>query len=380
MLNPSKLPGVGLTIFSHMTQLANAHGAINLSQGFPDFSPPEALVALVAEAMAAGHNQYAPMQGTAALREAIAAKVKGCYGACYDPEREITVTSGATEALFAAISAVVGPGDDAMLFDPAYDAYAPVVRLNGARPIHVTLQPPDYTIDWDRVCQALTRRTRLLVLNSPHNPSGAVLAAEDLAALESLLENTSALVVSDEVYEHIVFDGRRHESLSRRPPLAARSFVISSFGKSFHATGWKIGYCLAPAALSAEFRKIHQFLTFASCTPIQHAMAAFLPRREVWPQLGVFYQRKRDLFRSLLQGSRFRILPCRGTYFQLLDYSAISEECDLAFAERLTREHGVAAIPTSVFYHQGEDHRVLRFCFAKRDETLRQAAERLCPL
>jgi methionine aminotransferase len=380
MLNPSKLPGVGLTIFSHMTQLANTHGAINLSQGFPDFSPPDDLVALVAEAMSAGHNQYAPMQGLAALREAIADKVRLTCDARYDPESEITVTSGATEALFAAITAVVGPGDEAILFEPAYDAYAPVVRLSGARPVFITLRPPDYRIDWDAVGKALTRRTRLLVLNSPHNPTGAIMDAADIAALEALLQRTTALVVSDEVYEHIVFDGRRHESLSRHPALAARTFVVSSFGKSFHATGWKIGYCLAPAPLSAEFRKIHQFLTFASCTPIQHALAAYLPRREVWPQLGSFYQEKRDLFRQLLSGSRFKALPCRGTYFQLLDYSAISGEDDVRFAERLTRQHGVAAIPPSVFYHQGEDHRVLRFCFAKRDETLRQAAERLCPI
>jgi methionine aminotransferase len=374
----SKLPDVGLTIFARMTQLANQHGAVNLSQGFPDFSPPAALIRLVEQAMRAGHNQYAPTHGVAELREAIAAKVRLTSGADYDPETEITVTSGATEALFAAITAVVRPGDEVLLLEPAYDAYEPVVRLAGGVPRFVPLAPPAYRIDWDRVTDACSPRLRLLVLNFPHNPTGAVLEADDLAALSSVVSRSPALILSDEVYEHIVFDGQRHESLARVPELAARSFVVSSFGKTFHATGWKIGYCLAPAPLSAEVRKIHQFLTFASSTPVQHAYAAFLATGALWPELPAFYQDKRDRFRQLLQGSRFGVLPCAGTYFQMLDYSAISDEPDVAFARRLTIEHGVAAIPPSVFYHQRTDHHVLRFCFAKRDETLTHAAERLC--
>ncbi len=374
----SKLPDVAVTIFSVMTRLAQEHGAINLSQGFPDFPVDSELIDLVAARMRAGHNQYAPMEGAIPLREALAAKVERLYGARVNPETEITVTAGATEAVFAAIAAVVRPGDDAIVFEPAYDAYAPAIRLNGGRPVFVPLGFPGYRVDWEAVSRAITPRTRLLILNSPHNPTGTVLAGADMEALAALVAGTPLLILSDEVYEHIVFDGRRHESLLRRPELAARSFVVGSFGKTYHATGWKIGYCVAPARLSAEVRKIHQYLTFAVNTPVQLALADFMARHPDPTPLADFYQAKRDLFRRLLAGSRFRLLDCAGTYFQMLDYREISAEPDLAFARRLTREYGVAAIPPAVFYHRGDDHRVLRFCFAKGDDTLAQAAERLC--
>ncbi len=373
----SKLPEVGVTIFTAMTQLANEHGACNLSQGFPDFDVPDGLVELVERHMRAGHNQYAPMQGAALLRERIAAKALDLYGARVDPETDITVTSGATEALFAAITAVVHPGDAVIVFEPAYDSYAPVIELSGGRPIYHKMSFPDYRIDWNAVADAAPE-ARLLILNSPHNPSGTILTAADVAALKEIVRDSGLLIVSDEVYEHIIFDGRRHESLLREPELAERSFVISSFGKTYHATGWKVGYCIAPAPLTREFRRIHQFLTFSTATPLQMAFADFMRQTTIYADLPRFYQEKRDTFRSLLEASRFSPLPCRGTYFQMLDYSAISDAPDIAFARRLTAEHGVAAIPPSVFYHERDDHRVLRFCFAKKDETLRKAAEILC--
>lgn len=373
----SKLPEVGVTIFTAMTQLANEHGACNLSQGFPDFDVPAGLVELVERHMRAGHNQYAPMQGTALLRERIAAKALDLYGARVDPETDITVTSGATEALFAAITAVVHPGDAVIVFEPAYDSYAPVIELSGGRPIYHKMSFPDYRIDWDAVADAAPN-ARLLILNSPHNPSGTILTAGDVAALKEIARASALLIVSDEVYEHILFDGRRHESLLRDPELAERSFVISSFGKTYHATGWKVGYCIAPPDLTREFRRIHQFLTFSTATPIQMAFADFMQQTTIYSDLPRFYQDKRDTFRSLLKDSRFSPLPCRGTYFQMLDYSAISDAPDIAFARRLTADYGVAAIPPSVFYHERDDHRVLRFCFAKKDETLRKAAEILC--
>jgi methionine aminotransferase len=375
---PSKLPRVGPSIFSEMTRLANAHGAINLSQGFPDFDPHPELMDLVAAFIRKGCNQYAPMPGVALLRERIAAKVLDLYGAAYDPETEVTVTAGATEALFAAISAVVLPQDEVLIVEPAYDSYEPAVRLNGGRPVHYPLSFPDYRIDWRRLGGRLTARTRLIILNFPHNPSGAVLTREDLEQLAEILRGTGIWLVSDEVYEHILFDGAEHQSLCRHPELRARSFVISSFAKTYHTTGWKIGYCLAPEALSAELRKIHQNLIFAANTPIQHAYAEFLADAERYRRLPAFYQAKRDGFLEMIRASRFRPLPCRGTYFQLLDYSGITDAADVEFARRLTIEHGVAAIPPSVFYHGNDDHRVLRFCFAKKDSTLRDAAERLC--
>jgi len=374
----SKLPNAGITIFTQMTNLANQHGAINLSQGFPDFEVPEALVALVEQNIRAGHNQYAPMQGVLALREKIAEKVESLYGHRYDPVSEITVSHGATEALFAAITATVHPGDEVILFEPAYDSYAPAIELSGGIPVYLKLRHPRYRIDWDEVQDAVSSKTRLMIFNSPHNPTGAVLSEADLDALEGLAERSGFLIVSDEVYEHIVFDGLRHESMARRPALVERSFVISSFGKTYHTTGWKIGYCLAPEPLTREFQKIHQFLTFACNTPIQMAYAEFLNRREAYTLLWQFYQEKRDRFLSLIADSRFGIIPCRGTYFQLLGYHTISDAPDTEFARELTTAHGVAAIPPSVFYSGGDDHKVLRFCFAKKDNTLTEAAERLC--
>ena len=374
----SKLPDVGLTIFSVMSQLAAEHRAINLSQGFPDFDVSPVLIDRVVHYMRQGCNQYAPMTGVPALREAIAAKTAALYDAVYDPESEVTVTSGATEALYAAITAVVRPGDEVIIVEPAYDAYEPAVRLNGGRAVFVPMTFPGYRLDWDRLRKAVSAHTRLLILNSPHNPTGSVLTQEDIAQLKTLVAGSDLLILSDEVYEHILFDGRRHASMAGDPELRQRSFVVSSFGKTYHATGWKIGYCLAPAAMSTELRKVHQYLTFASNTPIQMALADYLGSRADHLELSAFYQKKRDLFLSLIGPSRFRPLGCEGTYFQMVDYHAISDEPDTVFARRMTMEHGVAAIPPSVFYHQLDDHRVLRFCFAKNDATLKEAAEKLC--
>ena len=374
----SKLPDLAVTIFSVMTQLAIEHGAINLSQGFPDFDTYPDLVSLVEKYMRAGHNQYAPMQGVMVLRERIAEKVHNLYGAQYNPASEITVTSGATESVFAAISAVVQQGDEVIIFEPAYDAYDPVVRLNGGIPVYLQLKFPEYHIDWNQVKNAVNRKTKLIILNYPHNPTGAVLSKEDISNLSEIVKDTEILIVSDEAYEHIIFDGLHHESISRHPQLARRSFVICSFGKTYHTTGWKIGYCLAPEPLSIELQKIHQYLTFASNTPIQMAYAEFMQNKDLYLGLPDFYQQKRDLFLSLTNKSRFKPLPCKGTYYIMLDYSQISNEPDLEFAKRLTTEFGVAAIPPSAFYHRKDDHKVLRFCFAKKSETLESAAKKLC--
>ena len=374
----SKLPDVGVTIFTVMSQLANDHGALNLSQGFPDFDPDPELKEAVIRHLRSGSNQYAPMAGVPVLREKIAEKTTAVYGADYDPATEITVTAGATEAIFAAITAVVRPGDEVIILEPAYDAYVPVIRLNGGIPVFVPLTFPDYRVDWDRVNDALTEKSRLIIFNSPHNPTGAVLSAGDMAALEAIVSDSSVLIMSDEVYEHIVFDGKQHESMARYPALAQRSFVISSFGKTYHTTGWKVGYCLAPKPLSTEFQKVHQYLTFAVNTPVQCAYAEFLENVAAYETLPDFYQKKRDLFQKLIADSRFTVLPCQGTYFQMLGYSAITDEADSQFARRITTDHGVAAIPPSVFYHDGTDHQVLRFCFAKTDETLEAAAEKIC--
>ena len=374
----SKLPALGLTIFSEMTQLANDFRAINLSQGFPDFEVHPELTGLVAHYMREGCNQYAPMQGVALLRDRIAAKVLELYSARYDPASEITITSGATEALFAAITAVVGRNDEVIVFEPAFDSYVPVIELCGGIPVYIQLKFPEYTVDWDEVRAAVSEKTRLIILNFPHNPTGAVLSPADLGHLIQIVQDTDIVLISDEVYEHIVFDGCPHLSLSAHSELADRSFVISSFGKTYHATGWKLGYCLAPRTLSKEIQKIHQYLTFASNTPIQHAFADFMQKKEVYLQLPGFYQKKRDLFQAFIEKSRFKVLPCHGTYFQMLDYSSITDEPDLEFARRLTVDFGVAAIPPSVFYHRKNDYKVLRFCFAKKDETLKEAAKRLC--
>jgi len=373
----SKLPSVGTTIFTVMSKLAADVGAINLSQGFPDFDCDPALVDAVARHMREGRNQYAPMQGVPALRQAIAAKYQDLYGVSYDADSEVTVTSGGTEAIFDAVAAVVHPGDEAIVFEPCYDSYVPAIEINGGTAIVIPLRYPDYAVPWDEVRAAITPRTRLVMLNSPHNPTATILSPSDMAELQRVLAGTDILIVSDEVYEHIIFDGVRHESMARYADLRARSFIVGSFGKTYHVTGWKVGYVVAPAALTAEFRKVHQFTTFATITPVQHALAEFVAARRGYPELPAFYQRKRDLFLTLIEGSRWKPLPSRGTYFQLLDYSAITSEADMDFALRLTKDHGVASIPTSAFLYKQQAPPVLRFCFAKKDETLEAAAKRL---
>ncbi|HSC26213.1 MAG TPA: methionine aminotransferase [Vicinamibacterales bacterium] len=377
MTTKSKLPSVGTTIFTVMSRLASELGAINLSQGYPDFDCDQALVDAVTAHMRAGRNQYAPMQGVLSLREAIAAKFEAFYGRRYDPETEITVTSGGTEALFDAVAALVHPGDEVIVFEPCYDSYVPAIELSGGIPVVVSLQYPDYAIDWTALRRALTPKTRMIVINTPHNPTGAVLSAGDIEELTDVVDGTRITILSDEVYELIIFDGIRHESMARHDALAARSVIVGSFGKTYHTTGWKVGYAAAPAALTAEFRKVHQFVTFATNTPVQHAIADFLAAGRGLAELAPFYQAKRDLFLGLMEGSRFKPLPCRGSYFQLMDYSAITREADADFAIRLTREHGVASIPTSPFLYKQAAPHVLRFCFAKKDATLEQAAERL---
>jgi len=379
---PTKLPKVGTTIFTVMSQLAAEHGAVNLGQGFPDFPVPQRLVDELDAAMRAGHNQYAPMTGVPVLRQAIAGKALRCYGAQVDPDAEITVTSGATEAIFNAIHAVVRPGEEVIVLDPAYDCYEPAIDLAGARAVHVPLDPLTFAVDWDRVRAAISPRTRLLMVNSPHNPSGAMFSADDMHALADLLRGTDILLLSDEVYEHIVFDGRRHESVLRWPELRERAFVVSSFGKTYHCTGWKIGYAIAPPALTAEFRKVHQYNVFCTFAPAQHAFAAMIrDEPEHDEQLGAFYQAKRDRFREQLLGTRLKPLPVPGGYFQLVDYSAVSDLPDHEFVKWLTVEKGVAAIPLSPFYESPPPgQRLARLCFAKNDATLDAAIERLVRL
>jgi methionine aminotransferase len=374
---PSKLPNVGTTIFTVMSKLAADLGAINLSQGFPDFDCDPALVDAVAAYMRSGRNQYAPMQGVPALRQAIANKYRELYGATYDPDTEVTVTSGGTEAIFDAVAAVVHPGDEVIVFEPVYDSYVPAIDVAGGKAVVVSLRYPDYRIPWNDVRAAITPRTRMIMLNSPHNPTATILSPADMAELSRLVEGTSITIVSDEVYEHIVFDGARHESMALYDTLRSRSFIVGSFGKTYHVTGWKIGCVVAPAPLTSEFRKVHQFVTFSTNTPIQHALADFLSQKRGYPELSSFYERKRDLFVDSIRGSRWKPLPSRGTYFQLLDYSAITDEKDMDFALRLTKEHGVASIPTSAFLYTQPPPLALRFCFAKKDDTLRAAAERL---
>jgi len=373
----SKLPAVGTTIFTVMSKLAADVGAINLSQGFPDFDCDPALVDAVARHMREGRNQYAPMQGVPALRQAVAATLEALYGAAYDPDGEITITSGGTEAIFDAVAALVHSGDEAIVFEPCYDSYVPAIEVNGGRAVVVSLRYPDYRVPWDEVRAAISPRTRMIVLNSPHNPTATILSESDMTELTRIVDDSGVTILSDEVYEHIIFDGARHESMARYPALRAHSFIVGSFGKTYHVTGWKVGYVAAPAALSAEFRKVHQFVTFSTNTPVQHALAEFLADGRGYPGLSAFYQRKRDLFLALIEGSRWKPLLSRGTYFQLLDYSAITDETDMDFALRLTREHGVASIPTSAFLYTQTAPPVLRFCFAKKDETLESAATRL---
>ena len=373
----SKLPDIGVSIFAVQTRLANEHQAINLSQGFPDFDCDPALVEAVSRAMREGHNQYAPMPGVLALREGIAAKVEQLYGPKYDPMTEVVVTSGATAGLFATLTTFVQPGDEVILFEPCYDSYVPVIRLSGGTPVFVSLRYPDYSVNWDQVRRAITPRTRAILVNTPHNPTGTTWSGDDMCQLSSLVDGTGIILIGDEVYEHIIFDGRRHESLLRYPNLRERAVVISSFGKTFHTTGWKVGYCVGPQPLITEVIRVHQFMTFTVHTPSQVAFAEFVRKDPSAKDLTPFYQRKRDLFLELTAGSRFRPLPCAGTYFQLFDYSAISKEKDKEIAHRMIVENGVASIPVSAFLYQDGGGPVLRFCFAKKDETLRAAAERL---
>ena len=375
----SKLPSVGTTIFTVMSGLANETGAINLSQGFPGFPVSGELIDLVNQAMRAGHNQYAPMPGIMGLREQISDKMEGLYGHRYDPNHEITITAGGTQALFSAITAFVQPGDEVIVLEPAYDSYIPAIQLAGGVPVPVALQAPDFRPDWSEVRSKCTSRTRLIIINTPQNPTGMVFTEEDMQALLSITRDTDILILSDEVYEHILLDGHSHRSVASYPGLAERSLVVFSFGKTYHATGWKCGYVLAPAELMREFRKVHQFTVFSVNTPLQYALADFMKERSHYSGLPAFYQAKRDLFRKLIAQSRFRILPCHGSYFQLLDYSTITNEVDTEFAKQLTRSHGVASIPVSVFYTTPPaNQRLLRFCFAKEDHMLEAAAERLC--
>jgi len=377
----SKLPDIGTTIFTVMSRMAHDHGAINLSQGFPDFDCPDRLRELVAHYLNDQKNQYPPMTGIPVLRAAIAAKVKDLYGFNADMDHEITVTSGATEALFDAIHASVSVGDEVIVFDPAYDSYDPAITLAGAKAIHIALQLPHFSIDWNLVQEALSPRTRMIIINTPHNPSGAILGKDDIDMLAQITRNTDILVLSDEVYEHMVFDGAQHESVLRHEELRQRSFAVFSFGKTYHATGWKLAYCVAPAAMTTEFRKVHQFVTFTSPSFIQYAIADFMqecPEHAI--DLPVFYQEKRDTFSRLLEPSRFQFTPSSGTYFQLVDYSAISSMKDTEFANYLTQEKGVAAIPLSPFYQQAPDATLLRFCFCKDESTLKAAADILCTL
>ena len=373
----SRLPAVGTTIFTIMSRLAQECGAINLSQGFPDFSAEDMLFERVAHWMRAGHNQYAPMAGVPALRAAIAAKVEALYGAAYDPEHEVTVTAGATQALFTAVAALVHPGDEVIVFEPVYDSYVPAIELQGGVVRRARLAAPEYRPDWQAVRALVTPRTRMIMINTPHNPTGTVWTAADLAELAAITRGTGIVVVADEVYEHIVFDGQLHQSVARVPELADRSVIVSSFGKTYHVTGWKVGYVLAPRELMAEFRKVHQFNVFTVNTPVQLALADYMGDASRHLGLAAFYQGKRDFFRAGLAATRFELLPCAGTYFQTVRYAAISDQADTAFVDWLTREVGVAAIPLSAFFGDGRDERVIRFCFAKREDTLAAAFERL---
>jgi len=375
----TRLPAVGTTIFTRMSQLAAQHGAVNLGQGFPDFDCDPKLVEQVSDAMRAGHNQYPMMTGAAPLRTAIAAKIASQYGHQYDANTEITVTAGATQALTTAILCCVHPGDEVIVIEPAYDSYLPAIALAGGVPVRVAMEVGEYgySVPWHKIAAAVTGRTRLIIINTPHNPTGTILRAPDIAALADIVRDTDIVLLSDEVYEHMVYDGVRHESLCRHPELAARSFIVSSFGKTYHVTGWKIGYVAAPASLSAEFRKVHQYNVFSVNTPMQHGLASHLASPEPYLALPAFYQRKRDLFRAGLAGSRFTLLPADGTYFQCVRYDAVSQDSEAQFAEWLTSEIKVAAIPVSAFYAEEQESGVVRFCFAKQDATLELALARL---
>lgn len=373
----SKLPAVGTTIFTVMSALATEHKAVNLGQGFPDFPMSSALTELVNEAMRNGFNQYSPMPGWMPLREAIAEKVEFLYNNTINPDTEITITPGGTYAIYTALTTVLQPGDEVIVFEPGYDSYIPNIVVNGAIPVRINLQFPEYKINWNEVRQKITPRTRMIMLNSPHNPTGAVLREEDIQQLRSVAEGTNIIIVSDEVYEHIIFDNVQHQSILRYPDLAQRSFVCFSFGKVYHCTGWKLGYCIAPAEFTKEFRKVHQFNCFSCHTPSQVALATFLRDKDSYLTLSSFLQKKRDYFLQLMKGTRFTMLDSKGSYFICAQYNRISDESDKEFAIRITKEFGVAVIPVSAFYQEGTDNKVVRFCFCKKDETLALAAERL---
>lgn len=376
----SKLPKTGTSIFAVMTALANEQQAVNLAQGFPDFACSDKLIDLVHQYMKKGFNQYAPMPGLMSLREKIALKTEALYSARYDPEKEITITPGGTHALYAAITAVVKEGDEVIVLEPCYDSYVPAIQLNGGRPVFFELKYPDYKVDWNELKKLINYKTRMIIINTPHNPSGTTLSAQDMLKLQKIVHNTEIVILSDEVYEHIIFDQLEHQSVARFPKLAERSMIVSSFGKTYHTTGWKMGYVLAPANLTAELRKVHQFMAFSTNTPVQYALSDFIDDKSAYLGLAAFYQEKRDTFRKLVKGSRFKLMECEGSYFQLLNYSKITQEKDAEFAMRLTREFKIASIPVSAFYHKQVDNHVLRFCFAKSNETLEKAAELICKI
>jgi methionine aminotransferase len=378
MLNiQSKLPGVSTTIFSVMSKLAVEYNAINLSQGFPDYPCDPKLIGMVEQAMKDGFNQYAPMPGSTVLKENIAEKVEGLYGVKYNPDTEITVTAGGTQAIFTALAAIINPGDEVIIFEPAYDSYAPTIKLLGGLVKTYELAPPGYAIDWQMVKKLFTANTRMIILNSPQNPTGSILSEDDLQALIKLVHGTDILILSDEVYEHLIYDENKHQSVMLYPELKQRSFVIASFGKLLHATGWKLGYCLAPEKLMQEFRKVHQFNVFSVNSPMQQAIANYIKDPTNYTGIATFFQKKRDYFRNLLADTRFKLLPCDGSYFQCASYSSISDEKDTDFSIRLIKEFGVATIPVSAFYQKATDHKIIRFCFAKQDSTLALAAEKL---
>ena len=376
----SKLPNVCTTIFTVMSKMANDHSAINLSQGFPDFPIDQKLIELTNKAMLSGANQYAPMPGLPILRENLAAKVEKLYHLKVNADDEVTITSGATEALFCAITAVVESGDEVIVFEPAYDSYHPVIELCGGKIVPVELSAPNYQIPWDEVRDKINDKTKLIIINTPQNPTGTILKANDLEELEAIVDQHGLFAISDEVYEHLIYDGERHESALRYPALYNRTFVIYSFGKVFHTTGWKMGYCIAPKALTKEFRKVHQFVVFSSTTPMQLAIAKYLEDENNYLSLSAFFEQKRNYFNSLIKDSRFEIIPCQGTYFQLLSYKNITDLGDMEFASKMTKENGIASIPMSAFYGSKKDDHILRFCFAKQDKTLLKAAEKLCKI
>lgn len=373
----SKVPNIKTSIFAIMSSMAQEHNAINLSQGFPNFDISKDLISLVNKAMLEGHNQYAPMAGVLALREKLSLKAEKLYGKKYNPETEITITAGGTQALHTTISTIIKEGDEVIIFEPAYDSYAPVVRLNGGHPVYVKLKYPDFSIDWEGVNRLVNSKTKMIIINSPHNPSGKVFSDADMQSLKKLVTGTKILILSDEVYEHIIFDGQKHNSVANYPELIERSILVFSFGKMYHATGWKLGYCMAPEAIMKEIRKVHQFVVYAANAPMQYAIAEYLDKEDEYLGLSSFYQQKRDFFNGLITDIGFDVNPVGGTYFQTVNFSAYSDETDFQLAERLTKKYGIAAIPMSSFYHNEENSGTLRFCFAKTEKTLSDAAEKL---